>query len=149
MGLRETDGSLRAFMLLTGVLEVLIGSGELLLGPEPGIPGWLPPILSLVEGAAFVWAGLTLRQALVRGTRGIERVLIASGALIFAEGALVTAAGGSQSTLHDAFGLAWDVITMAVGLAITIYLYRSTVRLSTEAIARAGLPSAPPTATIV
>lgn len=148
MGLRETDDSLRAYLLLAGVIGLMIGGCGILLGPGPGLANWVPVIAKLLEGAAFMWAGFRLRAALLEGTRGIERVLIASGVLVFAEGAIVSAAGGT-STLHDAFGVGWDLITMAIGLSITIYLYRSVVRLSAEAITRAGLPTAPARATIV
>ncbi|MDX2089061.1 MAG: hypothetical protein SFX73_14485 [Kofleriaceae bacterium] len=147
MGLRETESSLRAYLLLAGIVGLMIGAVGILPAHGHGLAGWVPVISKLVEGAAFVWAGRRLRTALLAGTRGIERVLIGSGVLVFAEGAIVTAAGGSLSAFHDVFGVGWDLLTMAIGLAITIYLYRSVVRLSAEAFKRAGLPEAPPSAT--
>lgn len=149
MGLRETESSLRVYFQLAGVVGLLIGATTILLGPGSGLAHWVPPIATLSEAAAFLWAGRVLPSALRTSTRGVEHILIGSGVLVFAEGAVVTAAGGNSGALHEIFGVGWDLIKMAIGLAITLYLYRSVVRLSTEARAREGLPTMPPTAQIV
>ena len=68
-------------------------------------------------------------------------MLVASGAMLFIDGALITAAFGSEASS--------GIIGALIGFVITVYLYRSVTRLAAEAAARAGIPPKPPAAKVV
>jgi len=148
MALKETERSLRAYFQVSGGIAVMLAYADL-PGWRPGFDqrgnaGWvlatyIPIITKLVLGVAFVIAGVKLRAALISGAGWIKTMLIASGAMLFINGALVASLLGTRYA-----GIRISVA--AIGLLITIYLHRSVVRLAAEAAAREGIPPPPPTA---
>src|SRR3954467_4396687 len=100
MAMKETEGSLRGYFLLAGVVSVLLAFkdlgdlGKLDLSTLSGgqkLALDLPIAARLLLGCAFVIAGIRLRAALVTGATWIKKLLIVSGAMLFVNGALITA----------------------------------------------------------
>ncbi len=148
--MQETERSLRMYFVLAGAIAIVLALRDVSvwtklrdeLPLDWKIAIYLPVISRLVLGVAFIIAGIQLTKALVHGATWIKRLLIASGITFIVSGALVTSVLG---TVEGQPGL----VGAGISLAITVYLYRSVVRLSDEARARAGIPPAPPTAKIV
>ncbi len=151
MAMKETERSLRWYFLIFGVLGVLTAPVQLSklgklhlgqLGFAVQLAHVLPVITAIASGIAYTIAGATLRESLLRGGEWIKKMLIVCGAMMFINGALITAALGP--------GRGRPGITGAlIGFAITIYLLRSVRRLSAEAKAKAGIAPPPPTARVV
>jgi len=151
MAMKETEGSLRGYFLLAGVISVLLALKDIsdlnALSLLPFTSGqklalYVPIGTRLLLGCGFVVAGLMLKSALLTGATWIKKLLVISGAMLFINGALLTAEfglGPGQS----------GIIGALVGVAITIYLYRSVARLAAEAAAKAGIAPPPPQAKIV
>lgn len=154
MALRETEGSLRAYFLLAGVVSVLMGLRDVSeLARLAEIDGlelpfdWLiglyvPLVTRFVLGVGFIAAGVMLKSALPRGARWIRTLLVISGAMLFVNGALVASVFGTTVGRSG-------IVGAVIGLLITIYLHRSVTRLAQEAAAREGIPPPPPTAKVV
>jgi hypothetical protein len=153
MAMKETEGSLRGYFLIAGVIGVLWGLRELgdlkRLGVDvAALPAswklaiYVPIVGHMLVGIGFVAAGVKLKAALVTDPSWIKKLLIVSGLLQLIDGALITATFGTD------LGRA-GLIGAGVTLLITTYLYRSVVRLSAEAKARAGVAPPPPIARVV
>jgi hypothetical protein len=150
MAMKETEGSLRGYFLLAGIVSVLmalrdnsslgaINTSALTAGQKAAL--YIPIVTRLVLGCGFIVAGIKLKSALLAGGTWIKQMLVVSGAMLFINGALLTAEFG----LGPAQG---GIIGAAIGLAITIYLYRSVVRLAADAAAKAGIAPPPPQAKV-
>jgi hypothetical protein len=151
MAMKETEGSLRAYLVVAGVISVLLAQREyssakviadVELPLDWTLAIWVPIISKLALGVAFVIAGFSLKRALLTGASWIKKMLVVSGAMLFINGALITAVVGTE---HGSRGIGHALI----GLLITIYLHRSVVRLSAEASARAGISPPPPAAKVI
>ncbi|MFT3695089.1 MAG: hypothetical protein QM831_18270 [Kofleriaceae bacterium] len=141
MGMKETEGSLQAYFLLAGgisgvsALNDLKGLSEaqhLGLANFSGVQMaalWIGVITRIALGVAFIVAGLSLKTQLKKGADWIKTMLVLSGATLLMNGAL-TAAAFTDDIWQAGF------IGLLIGLLITIYLYRSVVRLSREARAK-------------
>jgi hypothetical protein len=150
MAMKETEGSLRGYFLLAGVLGLFMALrdyGEidkinvtLLTGVQKAAL-YVPIVTRIVLGCGFVVAGIKLKSALLAGATWVKQMLIVSGALLFINGALITAAFGVDLA-HS------GIIAALIGVAITIYLYRSVGRLAAEAAAKAGIAPPPPQAKV-
>jgi hypothetical protein len=151
MAMKETEGSLRGYFLLAGVFSVVMALKDIsdlsklditVLSGGQKAALYIPIVTRLLLGCGFVIAGVKLKAALLTGATWIQKLLIASGAMLFINGALITAAFGTDLGRGG-------IIGAAIGLAITIYLYRSVGRLAAEAKARAGIAPPPPQAKIL
>jgi hypothetical protein len=150
MAMKETEGSLRGYFLLAGVVSVLmalrdnsnlaaVNLSALTGGQKAAL--YIPIVTRLVLGCGFLFAGIKFKSALLAGGTWIQKMLIVSGALLFINGALLTAEFGIEPARSG-------IIGALVGLAITIYLYRSVGRLAAEAAAKAGIAPPPPQAKV-
>jgi len=151
MAMKETEGSLRGYFLLAGAVSVLLALRDIsvvgkldlssvTVGQKAAL--YIPIVTRLLLGCGFVIAGLKLKFALLTGATWIKKLLVASGAMLFINGALVTAELGTDARQAG-------IIGAVIGVAITIYLYRSVARLAAEAAAKAGIAPPPPQAKIV
>lgn len=151
MAMKETEGSLRGYFLLAGVVSVLLAFKDvsdlskldlsvLTAGQKAAL--YVPIVTRLLLGCGFVFAGIKLKSVLVTGATWIKKLLVASGAMLFINGALITAEFGTDLGRGG-------IIGAAIGLAITIYLYRSVTRLAAEAAAKAGIVPPPPQAKVI
>ena len=148
MAMKETEGSLRAYFLLAGAISVLMSLRDLdaISGtPMSSLPtDWLlaiyvPLIVRLGLGAAYFIAGILLKTALPTGAGWIKHVLALGFVLMTSNAILIFA------ILGTGVGRA-GLIGAIIGVAITVYLYKSVTRLSAEAVARVA---APPPARVV
>lgn len=148
MAMKETEGSLRAYFLLAGAVSALLAlrdlgavSGLDLSATTAGVKAalYVPIVTRLVLGVGFLIAGIKLKSALLAGIGWIQKLLIVSGAMLFINGALITAELGTDLGQSG-------IIGAVIGVAITVYLYRSVTRLSAEATAKAGIAPPPPRA---
>ena len=148
--MKETEGSLRGYFLLAGVVSVLmalrdnsnlsnVDMSALTSGQKAAL--YIPIVTRVLLGCGFVFAGIKFKSALLAGGSWIQKMLIVSGALLFINGALLTAEFGIEPARSG-------IIGALVGLAITIYLYRSVARLAAEAAAKAGIAPPPPQAKV-
>ena len=149
MAMKETERSLRIYFLIAGVFMLVSSLRDVSvadhlhgLRADQSFALYFPIVTRLLLGLGFFIAGLTLKTALPAGAAWIKKLLVASGALLFVNGALTTA----EFPIELATGA---LIGAGVGLAITIYLHRSVTRLAAEAAARSGVPPPPPTAKVV
>ena len=149
MAMKETEGSLRAYFVLAGAVAVLLALGDygvvskLSLLPLTAVQKaalCIPIFTRIMLGVGFVVAGLKLKSALQTDTTWIKKLLVASGAMLFINGALITAAFGTGQG---------GIIGAVIGVAITVYLYRSVERLTADAKAKAGIAPPPPQAKVV
>jgi hypothetical protein len=152
MGMKETEGSLRAYFLVAGVLAALLSLRDYsevskVIGLLPGdmkFALYFEIVGRLLLGCAFIVAGIKLKSALVTGAGWIKKMLVASGVFMFADGAILTAVFGSAVMEYRT-----GIVGAVIGFLITVYLYRSVARLAAEAAARAGIAPPPPTAKVV
>jgi len=151
MAMKETEGSLRGYFLLAGVISVLLALKDVsdlskltLVALSGGQKAalYVPIGTRLLLGCGFVVAGVMLKSALLTGATWIKKLLVISGAMLFINGALITAEFG----LGPGQG---GIIGALVGVAITVYLYRSVVRLAAEAVTKAGIAPPPPQAKVL
>src|SRR4051794_23169739 len=103
MAMKESERSLRAYFLLAGCVSALgalarVGkASELSTLPASGqLAVCMPMISGIVLGMGFFIAGLKLKAALPRGAGWIKILLVASGALLFINGALATSVLGTH-----------------------------------------------------
>lgn len=150
MAMKETAGSLRGYFLLAGIVSALlalkdnsslsaVNMSALTGGQKAAL--YIPIVTRIALGCGFVVAGIRFNAALLAGATWIKKMLVVSGALLFINGALLTAEFGLQPAQSG-------IIGALVGLAITIYLYRSVTRLAAEAAAKAGIAPPPPQAKV-
>jgi hypothetical protein len=136
MGMKETEGSLRAYFWFAGAVSAFIGFRDFaevskisdLLPTDSKAALYVQFVTRIVLGIAFVIAGFQLKSALRSGADWIKKMLIVSGI------ALTAVAVFAGLTFGSMFGNSW-IVGAIVGIAITVYLYRSVVRLSAEAMA--------------
>jgi hypothetical protein len=151
MAMKETAGSLRGYFLLAGIVSVLMAlrdNSNLSAANLAALTGgqkaalYIPIVTRIALGCGFVFAGIKFQSALLTGGAWIKKMLIVSGALLFINGALLTAEFGIEPARSG-------IIGALIGLAITIYLYRSITRLAAEAAAKAGIAPPPPKAKVI
>jgi hypothetical protein len=147
--MKETERSLRWYLLLAGVIAALTAmrdidslksyGGVLTTGQMAAL--YIPIVTRLLLGAAFVVAGVKLPSALLTGAGWIKTMLVISGAALLLDGAIVTAVfgGAGQS----------GIVGAAVGIAITAYLHHSVTRLAAEAAIKASLAAPLPQSRVV
>ena len=149
MAMKETEGSLRAYFLIAGAISLLFGLREIAevsklsiaaLPTDWMIAIYVPLIVRLGLGAAFIVAGIFLPRALLTGAGWIKHILSLALVLMIANGVLIAAVLGADVGRQG-------LVTAIIGVAITFYLFRSVTRLSAEAMARAAAP-APPSARV-
>ncbi|MBA3452804.1 MAG: hypothetical protein H0T42_06925 [Deltaproteobacteria bacterium] len=144
MAMKETEGSLRAYFLLAGVISILLSIRD--LGAATEIPfsalptDWMmaiyvPLITRLGLGAAYLVAGIFLKTALPTGAGWIKHILVLGMVLMTANAVLIAVVLGSDEGSSGLIGA-------IIGVAITVYLYKSVTRLSAEAVTRAATPPA-------
>lgn len=144
MAMKETEGSLRAYFLLAGAVSVLLGLRDLAQVtkiPIASLPtDWMmaiyvPLIVRLGLGAAYFVAGIFLKVALPTGAGWIKHILVLGIVMMTSNAVLIAAILGPD------VGRA-GLIGAIIGVAITVYLYKSVTRLSAEAVARVAAPPA-------
>jgi hypothetical protein len=150
MAMKETEGSLRAYFFIAGAISIVFSLRE--LGAASKIPisalptDWMlaiyvPLITRLGLGVAYLAAGALLPTALPTGAGWIKHILVLALVLMASNAALIAVVLGADVGRQGLIGA-------IIGLAITVYLYKSVTRLSAEAMARAAAP-APPSARVV
>jgi hypothetical protein len=150
MAMKETERSLRMYFAFAGGVAILLALRD--WSSVRGLSGTLPldwkiavyvPIATrCIVGAGFLMAAAKLPGELLTGATWIKKLLVFSAAMMFVNGALVTA-------ILDLDAAQAGIVGTIIGLLITIYLYRTVTRLSTDAIKRAGIPAPPPEAKVV
>ncbi len=144
MAMKETEGSLRAYFLIAGAISVLMSLRD--LGAMSDIPisslptDWMmaiyvPLIVRIGLGAAYIGSGIFLKPALTTGAGWIKHILVLGMVLMTSNAVLIAAILGPD------VGRA-GLIGAIIGVAFTIYLYKSVTRLSAEAVARVAAPPA-------
>lgn len=144
MAMKETEGSLRAYLLLAGAISIVLSLRD--LGAYSDVPmaslptDWMlaiyvPEIVRLGLGAAYLIAGIFLKAALPTGAGWIKHILILGLVLMTSNAVLIFA------ILGTAVGRA-GLVGAILGVAITLYLYKNLTRLSAEAVARVAAPPA-------
>lgn len=144
MAMKETEGSLRAYFLLAGAISVLLSVRD--LGAMRGVSFasiptdsmmaiYVPLIVRIGLGAAYVAAGIFLKTALPTGAGWIKHILVLGIVLMTSNAVLIATILGPDVGRTG-------LISAIIGVAITIYLYKSVSRLSAEAIARVAAPPA-------
>ncbi len=144
MAMKETEGSLRAYFLIAGAISVLMSLRD--LGAMSDIPiaslptDWMmaiyvPLIVRIGLGAAYIVAGIFLKTALTTGAGWIKHILVLGMVLMTSNAVLIGAIIGPDVGRTG-------LISAIIGVAITIYLYRSVTRLSAEVVARVAAPPA-------
>ena len=124
--LRETPRSLRAYLLLVGVLGT-VGQVYQLLAPEGGPFTRLLALIGLAISLAYVWLGISFHSLLSAAPSRIERLLIAGAAYSILLAVIV----GVLSPKPEERGGA--LAQGLVGLLVTLYLLRNVRRLAREA----------------
>jgi hypothetical protein len=124
--LQETPRSLRAYLLLVGVLGT-VGQVYRLLAPEGGPFTRLLALIGLVISLAYVWLGISFRSLLSSAPSRIEQLLIAGAAYSILLAVIV----GVMSPQPEERGSA--LVQGLVGLLITLYLLRNVRRMAREA----------------
>jgi len=141
MGMRETEGSLKAYFIVAGVLGALvtvndlngIGAVSSLLPASWKLPIYAHDLVRIALSVGFIIAGARLKAELPRGARWIQQLLLLGlvmqlGTTIWL-GALI---GGQVPGLY---------IPALVGMLITAYLLHNLRRLAAEAMARSIPPA--------
>jgi hypothetical protein len=142
MAMKETERSLRWYLLIAGGLTVigaLMTMNELptrLLPSDLAAVLWYATISRLVFGAAYVVAGVSLTKALLTGARWIQYLVLFSGASLVIE--LLWGLAVSQGGPAGSVGVAGGFVGLAIRIAIVSYLYVNIRRLSIEAQTRAA-----------
>ena len=140
MAMRETERSLAAYLVLSGVLgtiHALNTAKDLLpitLPASWAVTLWFYALSHLVLGIAYVIAGVRLKSALPTGAGWIRNVLQGSIALLILDSVLLASVVGLKVGQGD-------LILSFLGLAITIYLLVNLRRLAAEAMVRAVPPA--------
>src|SRR5213593_43604 len=119
--LQETPRSLRAYLMLVGVLGT-VGQVYRLLAPEGG-----PFTRLLAISLGYLWLGISFRTLLSAAPSRIEQLLIAGAAYSILLAVIV----GVLSPKPEERGGA--LAQGLVGLLITLYLLRNVRRLAREA----------------
>jgi hypothetical protein len=148
--MKETEGSLRTYFVVFGVIALLISVRDwsrirafsTMLPLDWKIAMYVPIATRVVMGIGFFIAGIKLPQALLSGAGWIKKLLVFCAVMIFVNGALATA-------ILDLDTGKSGIVGAVVGLLVTGYLYRTVTRLAVEAQQRAGLPAPPPAAKVV
>jgi hypothetical protein len=144
MAMKETEGSLRAYFFLVGVGSIALALKDIsdmdkygrVLTASQSAAVYFSIAAALAIGPAFLAAGGLLKKALLTGAGWIKTLLIAAAVVLLANSVLTAA------TLGDIPGVrTGTLIRGAIGIAIQVYLYRSVMRLSAEAQARAAAPA--------
>jgi hypothetical protein len=145
MAMKETEGSLRAYLVIAGAVAALWALRDLsvMLGLPTGLLNsswlaalWFPILTHIPIGIGFVAAGLKLKSALLGDPTWILRLLQISGAILLIQVGLTAAVVGGA--------LGWGAfVPAAIGILITWYLYASVNRLSREAKLRTGQANVP------
>ena len=139
MAMKETENSLRAYFVIAGGYDLI--SCFRLLGELHGVRAApLPATAALLVhailfvgmafGIGYVVAGIRLKRDLRTGARWIKQLLIAATAFLALVTVLVALPGADGATATG------RVVGLTIGLAISVYLYRSVARLAAEAAAR-------------
>jgi len=132
--LQETPRSLRAYLILVGVL----GTGAQLAGAlsaEAGPIGRLVSLIGIAITVGYAWLGFAFKSLISSAPRRIEQVLIAGAVYSIAVAVLVVVVYPSSEAAGGA------LVRAAGGLLITLYLLKNVKRLAREAQALIPLPS--------
>jgi hypothetical protein len=124
--LQETPRSLRAYLLLVGVLGT-VGQVYRVLASTGGAFERLLALIGLAISLAYVWVGISFRSLISAAPSRIEQVLIVGAAYSI----LLTVIVGVLSPQPEERGGA--LAQGLVGLLITLYLLRNVRRLAREA----------------
>ena len=144
MAMRETEGSLRTYLVLAGAVNtywaVSALSQAIALGSLPAswmLAVWFPILTRIPISIGFVVAGLKLKKALVSDPAWILGLLKLSGVIMVINVGLTAGVLGrlASSVAHG---------TTIAGVLITWYLYANVNRLAREAKLREQVPTVPP-----
>lgn len=144
MGMRETEGSLRAYLLLAGVIGVVHSLADLSTArvlTDYGIPAGSVAVLvallvaSVAVAVGYVVAGIRLKAVLPLGALWVQRVLLAGFILSLVQGVFVATVVAYEAPIGA-------VIGALVAMAVTSYLLVNVRRLVAAARERAGAPVA-------
>ena len=143
MAMRETEGSLRTYFLIAGLLAVLSCLSDLsdVMKLPSGLPAswmlalWFPITARGVLGVGFVMAGLKVSSALPTGAAGIKKLLLVAISVMVIDAVLIVGVFGVEIGQHALVG-------SGIGLLIAVYLLASVRRLSAEAMANVAAPAA-------
>jgi hypothetical protein len=140
MGMRETEGSLRGYFLLAGLIALVLGLRDLSTATKLGgvldelpiswkLAIWFPIIGRMMIGAGYLAAAVKLKSALQTGGAWIQNLLLGALVVLVIDAALVGAVLGTDIGRQD-------MISSIVGIAITAYLLTNIRRLAAEAMAK-------------
>src|SRR5437899_7569433 len=123
--LQETPRSLRAYLMLVGVLGT-VRQVYRLLAPEGGPFTRLLALIGLAISLGYVWLGISFRSLLSAASSRIEQLLIAGAAYSILLAVIV----GLLSPKPEERGGA--LAQGLGGLLVTLYLLRNVRRLARE-----------------
>ncbi len=124
--LQETPRSLRAYLILVGILGTVAQLGGA-LSPESRPVGRLLSLIGIAIAVAYAWLGFSFKSLITSAPRRIEQVLIAGAVYSIALAVIVVVVYPSSEEATAALARA------AVGLVITLYLLKNVRRLAREA----------------
>jgi hypothetical protein len=140
MGMRETEGSLRLYFIVGGLIALFMGLRDINTATQLGsalddLPAswklaiWFPILGRMGLGCAYVIAGIQLKTALQTGAGWIQNLLLVAIAILVIDTILVASVLGSDLGRRD-------IVSSCIGLAITAYLLANLRRLAAEAMAK-------------
>lgn len=124
--MQETPRSLKAYLILVGILGAAGQIYQVVLSPEVGPFTRLLGLVGLVISVAFLWVGITFRSLLSTAPNRIEQLLIVGAVYSI----LLTLIVGVMSPRPEERGGA--LAQGLIGLLITLYLLRNVRRLARE-----------------
>lgn len=124
--LQETPGSLRAYLLLVGLLGTAGQIYQVVVSSEGGPFTRLLGLIGLVISVSYIWLGVSFRSLLATASKRIEQLLIAGTAY----SVLLTVVVGVMSPKPEERGGA--LAQGLLGVLITLYLLRNVRRLARE-----------------
>jgi hypothetical protein len=136
MAMRETEQSLRAYLIVAGALSLLLNADEVSwFANATALPAsWRLTntsfiLANLVLGVGWIWAGVRLPSTLPTGAHGVRKLLLFSLAVLVAEAIVFGAVFGDAQARTDLFGA-------LLKLGVAIYLLANLRRLAHDAMMR-------------
>lgn len=138
MAMRETVKSLRAYLLVVGILAVLgaLAGAKEAIDTAKGAVGVEIPLavagVNALVGVGFLFFGVTLPGQLAAGGRGLRLFLIASATLSLVLNALIVGLFATSSAIKSVPPGVWGALIVVP--LVTVYLLANVRRLAGTAV---------------
>jgi hypothetical protein len=134
MAMKETLRSLTAYFLVVGTIAIAITIRDATrLDQMKGLTGgqtfavYFGIALTLVLGAAYLFAGVSLKRALTSGAGWIKTLVLLSGVAVIIDTAIAVSMIGDLPGVRTA-----AIIRCVIGILIAFYLHTNITRLARE-----------------